>query len=213
MATLFVLTMQDGPTPGLRFELSRRSLLLGRDPASDLPINDGEVSRRHARFIAQSGGYAVEDLGSTNGTFVDGQRIKSVMPLQPGAVVRFGDNVTFIYEVEGDDEALTQNLPPAKTATPSTAPRSRPQPMPEAEPAAVPHSSADPVYEEAPPAAPMRRRERRKGFRLPVFSQRWAMPVAIAVIIAACATSAFLWYVDANFLWCDVFGGLIPACG
>jgi hypothetical protein len=48
---------------------------------------------------------------------------------------------------------------------------------------------------------------------MPVFSQRWVMPVAIAVIFGACALTAFLWYVDANFLWCDVFGGIIPACG
>ena len=85
--------MQDGPTPGLRTQLQRRSVLMGRDPASDLPINDVEVSRRHARLIAQANGYAIEDLGSTNGTFVGQQRLSRAVPLDPGTPFRVGKTV------------------------------------------------------------------------------------------------------------------------
>jgi predicted component of type VI protein secretion system len=231
MPPTFAFVMQDGPTPGLRTQLQRRSLLLGRDPASDMPINDVEVSRRHARLIAQANGYAIEDLGSTNGTFVNEQRIKTAVPLRPGDVVRLGDKVTFVFEAESvaADEASTTGIP-AKQLTPSTAPRAsatparpaRPtaqlpaleEPAAHSMPAAQPAEYDEPEYAEPAPASRRRaRRSERPGFRMPVFSQRWVMPVAIAVIFGACALTAFLWYVDANFLWCDVFGGIIPACG
>ncbi len=220
--------MQDGPTPGLRTQLQRRSLLMGRDPSSDLPINDVEVSRRHARLIAQANGYAIEDLGSTNGTFVNEQRIKTAVPLRPGDLVRLGDKVIFVFEAETvtADEASTTGIP-AQQLTPRTAPRPSAAPAsvaagrptaqlpPLEEPAAhsMPADYAEADYAQAAPAPRRRARRERQGLRLPVFSQRWIMPAAIAVIFGACALTAFLWYVDANFLWCDVFGGLIPACG
>jgi len=47
---------------------------------------------------------------------------------------------------------------------------------------------------------------------LPLFTQRWMMIAAVLLILGACAAISFFWYVDANFLWCDVFGGLISAC-
>lgn len=226
MAPSFVLIMQDGPTPGARTELQRRSLLLGRDPSSDLAVNDVEVSRRHARLIAQSNGYAVEDLGSTNGTFVNGQRIKSAAPLRSGDIIRMGDKVSFVFEevMVVDENASTTGIP-SRPMTPSTSPRPSAsqvtgelpplaQPAAEVKPAAhaMPAAEADDI-EYADPAPASRRRARRSGLRLPVFSQPWVVPAIIIAVFGACALTAFLWYVDANLLWCDVFGGLIAACG
>ena len=208
---MFTLTMKEGPTPGQRTDLEGRSLLLGRDPACNLVINDVEVSRRHARLIAQSGGYAVEDLGSTNGTFINEQRIKGVVPLQPGASIRLGDRVSFIYEAVPADEAGTLGVP-APLLKPSTSPSRTPTPAPAPLPpakAAIPEPL--PVAPE-PAAPPARRRPRRGGIRLPLFTQRWMLIGAVLLILGACAAIFFFWYVDANYLWCDVFGGLISAC-
>jgi len=110
---VFELIMKDGPSPGKRTELNPlvRSLLIGRDPGCHLVVNEIEVSRRHARLIAQSGGYAIEDLGSTNGTFVNNQRISDVVTLHPGATIRLGDRVTFTYEAILADEAGTVGTP------------------------------------------------------------------------------------------------------
>src|SRR3970282_1773487 len=105
MAKVFVLNMKEGPSPGEQTQLQRRSIVLGRDPSCDLVINDIEVSRRHARLIAQSGGYVIEDLGSTNGTFVEGERVRSVRPLKSGENIQLGESISLRYEAEPETAA------------------------------------------------------------------------------------------------------------
>jgi hypothetical protein len=63
---------------GRSFALGAKSLVVGRSPDVDIVINDTNVSRRHAEFWRTSEGVAVRDLGSTNGTFVNGHRIEAV---------------------------------------------------------------------------------------------------------------------------------------
>ena len=191
MATLFAITITHGPNPGQRTELEQRSLLIGRDPACDLVINDLEVSRRHARLIALIGGFAIEDLGSTNGTFVDEQRITEVMPLKDGAMIRFGDSVRLAYEAGRVDEAKTQGLP--------LEPRQ----------AAAPAPGAGLEVEPGVPSA--RRRPRRKGLRLPIFSKPW-MLILVTLISFSLCMAVFLFFVDAFNLWCSWFGWAISAC-
>jgi len=213
MAKVFVLNMKEGPSPGEQTQLQRRSFVLGRDPSCDLVINDVEVSRRHARLIAQSGGYAIEDLGSTNGTFVNDQRIRSVVPLQPDATIRLGGLVTFAYKVTPVDQLETSGL--NRGATPPSTSQLRAARSLRAE-----KLEAPPQEELTPPSAELeltpptpRRRPRRGGIRLPIFSRRWMIGCSVIVLLGICAGVAFFWYVDANFLWCDVFGTLIPTCG
>jgi hypothetical protein len=62
----------------------------GREPSLPLHLDDGQVSRRHARFSPQGGEVVVEDLGSTNGTYVNDQPISSPRALRPGDKVRLG---------------------------------------------------------------------------------------------------------------------------
>jgi pSer/pThr/pTyr-binding forkhead associated (FHA) protein len=220
MANLFELVMEEGPEPGLRSELDKPSIILGRDPSSDVVVDDVEVSRRHARLIGQADGFAIEDLGSTNGTFVNGQRIRSVVPLRAGAKIRLGELVSFVYQEVKPDEAATRDFsstpPSASQRIPhSQRMRAAAPAAPAAEPAPV--KAAAPTVEEAtsgeegaPP--PRTRRPRRGGIRLPLFSHKWTMGCGIIVAAGLVLGIAFFWYVDANFLWCDVFGGLIPAC-
>lgn len=59
----------------------------------DVELNDPDVSRRHAVLRALDGGLAIEDLGSTNGTFVNEARISGVVQISPGDQVRFGNTV------------------------------------------------------------------------------------------------------------------------
>lgn len=210
MATPFVLTIKEGPNQGERTELLRGGLLIGRDPACDLMINDVEVSRRHARLVAQSGGYAIEDLGSTNGTFVDEQRIKTIAPLKPGAVIRLGDSVRLVFETLRTDEAETTSFPTEpKEAAALT---SHPMFAPPLEAPAGPAPSAGPATLEPEAALPSaRRRPRRKGLRLPVFSKPWMFGLVILFSLGLCM-AVFLFFVDVFNLWCSWFGWALSAC-
>jgi pSer/pThr/pTyr-binding forkhead associated (FHA) protein len=67
----------------------------------DVDLNDPDVSRRHAVVRGVDGGLAVEDLGSTNGTFVNDSRISGIVEISPGDRVRFGNTVWRLAAVDG----------------------------------------------------------------------------------------------------------------
>ncbi len=76
---------------GEEFELSEISLLVGRSESCDICITEGHPSREHARVAERGGAVLVQDLHSTNGTFVNNKRIDTEAQMQPGDVVKFGD--------------------------------------------------------------------------------------------------------------------------
>ena len=95
----FRLIVRRGPQPNQSYELNKDIVTLGRDITNDIVINDPEVSRHHLRLTRGAGGFTIEDLGSTNGTFVNGQRLTGARPLRPGDMVGLGETVTLAYEM------------------------------------------------------------------------------------------------------------------
>ena len=71
------------------FPISRVPLRIGRGPANDLVLSDAGVSRSHAEVVFEGGGYAIRDVGSSNGTFVDGARVQTA-ELRAGAKIEVG---------------------------------------------------------------------------------------------------------------------------
>jgi pSer/pThr/pTyr-binding forkhead associated (FHA) protein len=67
--------MTRGSAVGSRFELSRPTTTLGRDPRSDVFLDDISVSRHHAEIRRVGTSYALADAGSMNGTYLDGERV------------------------------------------------------------------------------------------------------------------------------------------
>lgn len=134
------LVMALGPRPGQIYELPRSTISIGRDPGNQVVINDPQVSRQHARITPQGGLMVLEDLGSTNGTSVNGLRISAPHTLAHGDEIGLGDNVTLIFYGWPTSDAGDTVVAPrtAYTAPPSTAPPSAYQP------------SSAPAYEEAP---------------------------------------------------------------
>ena len=95
----FRLVMQTGPTPGRDIPLQKSELFIGRDSSNDIVINDAEVSRRHARLFLQGTSYMLEDLGSTNGSFINGQRLVGPTAVRPGEIITLGERINLVFEI------------------------------------------------------------------------------------------------------------------
>jgi FHA domain len=118
----YQLVQHAGPDPGNLYSLANSEIFLGRDINNDIVINDAEVSRKHARLLLQpSGEYQLEDLGSTNGTYIDGQRITGPHLMYPGETIMLGDNVRFHFETVAQDPGATVAAAAAGIQTPSAA--------------------------------------------------------------------------------------------
>jgi len=79
----WALIVETGPQAGLTYVLGPGETTVGRDPSSDIFLGDVTVSRHHARFHVDDTGLTVTDVGSTNGTYVNGVRVEKAR-LQPG---------------------------------------------------------------------------------------------------------------------------------
>jgi pSer/pThr/pTyr-binding forkhead associated (FHA) protein len=106
----YVFSVENGPLQGERYALIQDVCTVGRDAGSDLAINDTTVSRHHARIVRQGDEVIVEDMGSRNGTTVNGSRIEAPTLLVPGDMVRFGLHINLRFSLEDDD---SRPAPPA----------------------------------------------------------------------------------------------------
>ena len=79
-----------GPTAGRRYPLDEQATLIGRQPDAPVCLESLAVSRHHARIVAEHGGFFVEDLGSSNGTFVNGTRITGLVLLCERDILQIG---------------------------------------------------------------------------------------------------------------------------
>lgn len=102
MARLFI---RSGDERGHSLELHPGSNRIGRSQGNDFAIEDSTVSDRHCEIVMSDGGFLVRDLGSTNGTFVNDERIDEAA-LAPGAVLRLGE-----VELVLETEALVRGIP------------------------------------------------------------------------------------------------------
>ena len=92
-----------GPKRGVRLEVEEQAVL-GRSSDADLQLVDGKVSRQHCRFTVRGERLEVEDLGSHNGTFVNGERLTAARALAAGDEVAVGDSL-FLVDGEADAAA------------------------------------------------------------------------------------------------------------
>jgi pSer/pThr/pTyr-binding forkhead associated (FHA) protein len=143
-----------GPLAGRRVEVTS-ALVLGRQTA-DLVIEDPQVSRRHALVRPAGDALEVEDLGSRNGTWVNGARVSGTARLAPGDRVRLGEST---FEVEG-------------AAVPAAPTEASPEPVP---PAALPFDPA--------PQRPARRRVATRRLTPTVLSFGTVIVTAVALVL------------------------------
>lgn len=111
MLTNFRMVMRSGPTVGKVYPMEKSEMFVGRDLSNDVVINDPEISRRHARLFQQGNSYVLEDLGSTNGSFVNGQRLMGPNILRPGDTITFGERMSLVFESIDFDQDATMVSP------------------------------------------------------------------------------------------------------
>ncbi len=110
------LCFLSGRLQGNKLSLSGRDeVLVGRTDVADLLLSDGLVSREHARFVMKGGQLAIEDLGSTNGTFVNGDRLRGSRTVGDGDRVLIG---TSIIKVASGTRSITDGPPTPRRAAP-----------------------------------------------------------------------------------------------
>ncbi len=110
----YQLVWQDAPGGAMRaYTVQGGDLRLGRSSKCDIVIVQPEVSRAHARLFWQDDGYWVEDLSSTNGTWLNGRRLPphEPAPLKPGDVIGLGPNVRLEFHVLEIGVEPTQAVP------------------------------------------------------------------------------------------------------
>lgn len=179
------LRVVSGPAAGQTVDIEEE-VVIGRED-SDLDIDDLELSRRHAVVRRHANRLQVEDLGSTNGTFVDGNRIAEPTLLGGGAEIKIGTTVLVVEGVlpVGSSES-GRELGDARNVTRVSPAVGAPQAAAEsaaAPPTSTPVTQAQPTQPVAPFHPPTQRRQ--KGLA----SRSW-LPVALSfgtVVIVAIA--------------------------
>jgi pSer/pThr/pTyr-binding forkhead associated (FHA) protein len=92
-ATPQQMVVTAGPLAGKTFPLTDAQITIGRADDATLVLTDDYASTRHARIFPQDGQWIVEDLGSTNGTYLDRQKVTQPTPVPVGVPIRIGKTV------------------------------------------------------------------------------------------------------------------------
>ena len=167
--------VKTGSEAGRRLELGG-PVAIGRQDG-DLVLEDPEVSRRHAVLRREGESIVVEDLDSTNGTFVNGERIRSPIPIGPGDLVRVGRTTIVSAPLRADDTIVARPVGPDQI------------PSAEAQP------SVDPVAEDDDATQPLPNRFLDSGSRSSRSNRKW-LGVTAAVLAVLGGVTAYAAVVD-----------------
>ena len=117
MQVVLVMFRADGERRS--FSVTHEVTLLGRREDCHLRIPLGDVSRKHCRLVKEDGTLRIEDMGSSNGTYVNGERVQETA-LNPGDTVQVGP-VVFVVQIDGvpADDEIQPALPEAATTVPA----------------------------------------------------------------------------------------------
>ena len=177
LGPLATLVVRSGALKGQRIEARTPVVNVGRADYNDLCLADPSVSTSHAKLQRRAGVWVLVDLDSTNGCFVDGERVQGEVPIAPGAIIKFGD-VELLFEPTDDALGVGKGggtvvmkgfaAPPAplKPAAPVPASTSAPPPAAPLAPSKLPPRPRSPAPVKAAPKlakAPVPPKKKGKG--------------------------------------------------
>ena len=220
MSSNFQLVVRKGGNPGQVFPLDLTEMYLGRDVNCEIVINDSEISRRHAKISISGQGFVIEDLGSTNGTFLNGQRISGPQPMIPGAIIALGDSTTLQFEVAEIDPDATRAAAPSAPFGQTFVSTPPPQPSYSSVPMqSVP--SYPPIQSVPPPMPPMQSvppppqysgqiPSSPKGpVNKPAKKSKVWLIILIVILAVICLCIGLIVIIDQMNLYCDLFPGIM----
>lgn len=188
------IVMRSGPIPGSSYYLDKAEVSIGRDLANDIPVPDAEISRRHARFIVKEDGVYIEDLGSTNGTFLNGVRLSAPKRLTNGDLVTLAESTVMSFEW-ADAETAAARTPVYAAPTPTPEPvQPRREPVYQAVQAPVPQRELAPE----PTPAPKPRKP-------------WYLIFLVILLIILIIIGLVLVFMPASW-WCFLTFNRLPGC-
>ena len=170
------LLVRSGPLKGERMQVRVPVANVGRAEYNDIVIPDPSVSTMHAKLQSRGGVWMLSDLGSTNGTFVDGEMVRGEVPLSPGATLRFGE-VSALFEPV--DEAMGPGTDRTRVMSGISAPAAGPVP--------VADNGMPPAAEVPRPPRPARSKR-----PAPPAPSRAPILVLVALVVVAIALAAYL---------------------
>ena len=194
MTAQFQLVIRTGPNVGKVFPLEATAISIGRELGNTIVINDAEVSRNHAKLTWQGAGYLIEDTGSTNGTFVNKQRISAPHAVKVGDLISLSENISLMFEATGDPNAtmISSSVQALKTVIAPPPPIPQPRPIPTPSPA--------PAYSGPAPVGPQPVRKR---------TNLWLI-IGLILLLLLCACAALFVVIDQLKLWCMLLPFLFP---
>ena len=105
-----ILVVQEGQLAGKRWTLNKSEFVIGRGEDCDIVLPDRQVSRHHFRVVRDDHGYNVEDLGSKNGTYINGAPVRGSMQLQDGDEIQVALSVRLLFVGAEATLPLTQEM-------------------------------------------------------------------------------------------------------
>ena len=191
MLAKYTLILQTEPEVGKEFPLEKESLTIGRDHENDIVINHPEVSRKHCQLTFANGNCAVQDLGSLNGTFLDGEKITGNVPFYPGVLLGIGRAVSAVLQV-----TVASTPEPAQPRASLTGmEKTLLEPIEELIPDQEPVEDIWP--EEEPESSPT-------GLFGNEVTRSLLIALAVLLLCIIVGLILFLWFIDTYALWCQV---------
>jgi len=220
MENAFRLHLEDGKGEVRIFDFDQNEVVVGRDPASGLVIDDVEISRMHLVITRKKDGFFVDDRNSTNGTFMDGKQIKKKTEFKHGDQLVLGQNYTLRLEVlqpvelveepavpetvdEFEQDAAVEKLPTEPVLGSAKEPALEPAIEPSRDEPSSPEAAPQALQQEEAVLPEPKMKTKPAGKERP----KWVIILLAALVFIVVFCVIPLVVIEATNQWCDLFAG------